>query len=76
VQHHGVINSEILDLKMTLKWSVCYIVAVHLFHHYHKRTESTLFHNHPLPLKVWYKSSEQNYDGGRFHEIKHADPGS
>jgi hypothetical protein len=27
------------------------------------------------PLKV-YKSSEKNDDGGRFHEIKHADPGS
>jgi hypothetical protein len=49
--------------------------AVHLFHHYHKRTESTLFHNPPLPLKV-RKSSEKNDDGGRFHEIKHADPGS
>jgi hypothetical protein len=46
--------------------------AVHLIHHYHKRTESTLFHNPPLPLKV-YKSSEKNDDGGRFHEIKHAD---
>jgi hypothetical protein len=45
----------------------------HLFHHYHKRTESILFHNPPLPLKV-YKTSEKNDDGGRFLEIKHADP--
>jgi hypothetical protein len=45
--------------------------AVHLFHH--KRTERTLFHNPLSPLKV-YKSSEKNDDGGRFHEIKHADP--
>jgi hypothetical protein len=36
----------------------------HLFHHYHKRTESTLFHNPLSPLKV-YKSSEKNDDGGR-----------
>jgi hypothetical protein len=27
------------------------------------------------PLKV-YKSSEKNYDGGSYNEIKHADPGS
>jgi hypothetical protein len=34
------------------------------------------FSQPPLsPLKV-YKSSERNYDGGRFHEIKHADPSS
>jgi hypothetical protein len=34
-----------------------------------------IFSQPPLPLKV-HKSSKKNYDGGRFHEIKHADPGS
>jgi uncharacterized protein YjlB len=55
---------------LLMGWRLCCNVssgAVHLFHHYHMRTEST--------LKV-YKSSEKNDDGGRFHEIKHADPGS
>jgi hypothetical protein len=33
------------------------------------------FSQPPLPLKV-YKSIGKNDDGGRFHEIKHADPGS
>jgi hypothetical protein len=32
------------------------------------------FSQPPSPLKV-YKSSEKNYDGGRFNEIKYADPG-
>jgi hypothetical protein len=64
-------------LGKPVTWSkfkiLSYLGAVHLFHHYHKRTESTLFHK-PPPLKV-YKSSEKNDDGGRFNEIKHADPG-
>jgi WD40 repeat protein len=38
--------------------------------------QRVLFFTTPLsPLKV-NKSSEKNDDGGRFHEIKHADPDS
>jgi hypothetical protein len=43
----------------------CIIASVH----------RVIFFTTILPLKM-YKSSEKNDDGGRFHEIKHADPGS
>jgi hypothetical protein len=68
-------NSANEKLARFRKYSEGYTTSgclVHLFHHYHKRTERTLFHNPLSPLKV-YKSSKRN-DGGRFHEIKHADP--
>jgi hypothetical protein len=56
-----------LEVKLTKGPSIFFIIITSV--------QRVLFFTTPsLPLKV-YKSSE-NDDGGRFHEIKYADPGS